>query len=523
MQTLWILADQLSPENAALTGADPVNSVVLIVESKARGEVVHYHQQKLVLVYSGMRHFARDLRAAGWRVDYHCLQDTPDFLTGLHRHVERFGPDEILLATPNDYAMTAALPKFARRLGVPVHALPTHQFLLSREDFAAWAGERPHLVMEEHYRRLRRRTGYLMEQPVAGRTPRPAGGEWNFDALNRLTYKQYAASGLAQPAVPERETPDEITSEVISLVEQHFPNHPGRARDFWFPVDRAGALRWLDKFVTERLEHFGPFEDVLAQDHPVIYHSVLSPLLNLGLLHPRECVERAVAAYEAGRAPIQSVEGFVRQVIGWREFINGAYWHAMPDYKEVNHLQATRPIPAWFYTGETDMNCLRQTIRQAMDLGWLHHIQRLMVVGNFFLIAGIDPQAALRWFLEMTVDAYDWVMVPNTLGMILYADGGYIATKPYAAGGGYINKMSNYCEGCRYSPLKKTGPDACPYNALYWDFHARHADQLRDNPRVCRTIQTWEARSESDRAATRASAEEFLASLPAFEINRTDG
>ena len=513
MQTLWILADQVSPENAALAGADPAKSVVLIIESKARGELVRYHQQKLVLVYSGMRHFARDLRAAGWRVDHQRLEDTPDFLAGLRRHVEQYHPDEIVLAAPNDYTMTATLPRFARALGVPVRVVPTNQFLLPREDFAAWAGDRPHLVMEEHYRRMRRRTDWLMEKPAAGRAAKPVGGEWNFDPLNRLTYKQYAASGLTQPAVPMRETPDEITREVIALVEQHFPDPPGRAREFWFPVDRAGALRWLDKFVTERLEHFGPFEDVLAQDHPVIYHSVLSPLLNLGLLTPRECVERAVAAHEAGRAPIHSVEGFVRQVIGWREFINGAYWHAMPGYKEVNHLQATRPVPDWFYTGETDLNCLRQSIRQALELGWLHHIQRLMVVGNFFLIAGIDPQAALRWYLEMTVDAYDWVMVPNALGVILYADGGYVTTKPYAAGGGYINKMSNYCEGCRYSPLKKTGPDACPFNALYWDFHARHADRLRDNPRVGRTIQTWEARSESERAAVIASAGSFLDSL----------
>jgi deoxyribodipyrimidine photolyase-related protein len=513
MQTIWILADQLSPDNVALAAADPAKSIVLIVESKARGEVVRYHQQKLVLVYAGMRHFARDLEATGWRVDYHRLEDTPDFSTGLSRHVERWQPAEIVLAAPNDYAMTEALPKFARRVGVPVRALPTNQFLLSREDFAEWAGDRPHLIMEEHYRRMRRRTGWLMEKPVGSRAAKPSGGEWNFDPLNRLTYKQYAASGHTQPAVPLRERPDEITREVISLVERHFPDHPGRAGDFWFPVDRAGALRWLEHFVTERLEHFGPFEDVLAQDHPVIYHSVLSPLLNLGLLHPRECVERVVAAYEAGRAPIQSVEGFVRQVIGWREFINGAYWHAMPGYKEVNYLQATRPVPAWFYTGETDLNCLRQAIRQALDLGWLHHIQRLMVVGNFFLLAGIDPTAALRWFLEMTVDAYDWVMVPNALGMILYADGGYIATKPYAAGGGYINKMSNYCAGCRYSPLQKVGPDACPFNALYWDFHARHAEVLRENPRIGRTIHTWEARSKSEQAITRASAASFLNSL----------
>ncbi len=516
MTTLWILADQLSLEhNSALAGADKADSIVLIVESKARGNVVSYHQQKLVLVYSGMRHFVRDLEAAGWRVDHYKFEDTPDFLTGLRQHVEKYHPEEIRLAAPNDVAMTDVLPRYEQRIGVPIRTVPTKQFLLDREDFAAWAGDSRHLVMEEHYRRMRRRTGWLMEkvEPGSKRAPRPIGGDWNLDPFNRQTFKQYATSGRMQPAVPVREEPDEITREVIALVEREFPDHPGRARDFWFPVDRAGALRWLDNFVTERLENFGPFEDVIAQDQPVIYHSVLSPLLNLGLLHARECVERVIAAFEAGRAPLQSVEGYVRQIIGWREFINGAYWKGMPDYKQLNFLGAERPLPGWFYTGETDLNCLRQSVKQAVDLGWMHHIQRLMVVGNFLLISGIEPQAALKWYLEMTVDAYDWVMVPNALGIILYADGGYVATKPYAAGAGYIHKMSNYCEHCRYSPLKKTGPDACPFNALYWDFHARHADVLRSNPRVGRTIQTWEARSEADRRTVRESAGKFLDAL----------
>lgn len=515
MTTLWILSDQLSLENSVFAGVDRAESIVLLIESKAHGAAVRSHQQKLVLMYSGMRRFAGELAAAGWRVDYHPLEQTPDFLAGLQRHAAQFHPDEICLAAPNDYTMTQALPKFERRLGVPIRVVPTRQFLLDRDDFAGWAGESKHLVMEDHYRRLRRRTGWLMEPPSrhSASPTRPVGGAWNFDPLNRQTFKQYAASGRMQPEVPARETPDAATQEVISLVEREFPGHPGRARDFWFPVDRAGALRWLDKFVAERLEHFGPFEDVLAQDQPVIYHSVLSPLLNLGLLHPRECVERALAAFEAGRAPIHSVEGFVRQVLGWREFINGAYWKRMPQYREVNFLGADRPLPAWFYTGQTEMNCLRQTINQALDLGWLHHIQRLMVVGNFLLLAGIAPVAALNWYLEMTVDAYDWVMVPNVLGIILYADGGFVGTKPYAAGAGYIHKMSNYCEGCRYSPLQKTGPDACPFNALYWNFHARHADVLRSNPRVGRVVAAWESRGSADQRSVRASAERFLENL----------
>ncbi len=505
--TIWILADQVSPENSALLAADKADSVVLIIESKAHGNVVRYHQQKLVLVYSGLRHFAAELEAAGWRVDYYRFEETADFLAGLTQHVEKHHPDEIRLAAPNDFAMTAALPKFARRLGVSVRAVPTRQFLVERADFAAWAGDRPHLTMEDHYRRVRRQTGWLMTRTG------PVGGQWNYDPLNRQTYRQYAASGQEQPTVPGREEPDPITREVIAGVEREFADHPGRARDFWFPVDRAGALRWLDRFVAERLENFGPFEDVSAQGHPVLYHSVLSPMLNLGLLTPRECVERVLAAHDARRAPINSVEGYVRQVLGWREFINGAYWHRGPGYRDENFLAAERPLPAWFYTGETEMNCLRQAITQALELGWMHHIQRLMIVGNFLLIAGIAPRAALDWYLEMTVDAYDWVMVPNVLGIILHADGGYVGTKPYAAGAGYIHNMSNYCEGCRYSPLKKTGPDACPFNALYWDFHDRHADTLRRNPRVGRVVEAWERRSESERQKVRRSASQFLESL----------
>lgn len=508
MNTVWILEDQLSPDNAALAAADRADTVVLFIESRAHATWVRSHQQKLVLLFSAMRHFARELEAAGWRVDYHRVEDTPEFLVGLRRHVEQFHPDEIRLTEPNEFAMAAALPKFERRLGVPVRTVPSRQFLLPREDFARWAGDSPHLVMEEHYRRMRRRTGYLMT-PAGG----PTGGTWNLDALNRQTHRQYAASGHAQPTTPAAEPPDALTAEVIALVAREFPGHPGRARDFWLPVDRAGALRWLNNFIAERLEHFGSFEDVLAQDHPVIYHSVLSPLLNLGLLGPAECVEAALTAFEAGRAPLSSVEGFVRQVIGWREFIHGAYWHGMPGYREANFLGAERPLPAWFYTGETELNCLRQVIHQALDLGWMHHIQRLMVVGNFLLIAGISPPAALRWYLEMTVDAYDWVMVPNVLGIILYADGGFVGTKPYAAGAGYIHKMSNYCAGCRYSPLQKTGPDACPFNALYWNFHARHADVLRNNPRVNRVIAAWEGRGAAEQRTVRAAAERFLADL----------
>lgn len=505
METVWILYDQLSLANAALAGADKERDVVLISESKARGQFYTYHQQKLVLVVTAMRHFARDLETAGWRVDYHRLGDTPDYETGLRRHIERYQPARLRVAAPNDWDMARAVEKLRDRLGIEIEVVPTRQFLCDREEFAAWAGDSRHLRMETHYRRMRTKTGYLMEADG-----RPTGGAWNFDRANRCTYKEYAASGQMQPAVPHREPHDDITVGAIADVERDFADHFGRARDFWFPADRAGALRWLKRFIAERLERFGPFEDVMAQGHPVIYHSILSPVLNLGLLSPAECAEAAIASYRAGRAPIESVEGFLRQIIGWREFINGVYWRQMPEYKQLNALEAERPVPAWFYTGETKMNCLHHAIAQALDLGWIHHIQRLMVVGNFFLIAGINPQLALKWYLEVTVDAYDWVMAPNVIGMILHADAGYMSSKPYAATSAYIHKMSNYCESCRYKPEVKTGPDACPYNYLFWDFYDRHADRFRDHPRVGALIRSWDKRPEASKRAVRESAREFL-------------
>ncbi len=505
METVWILYDQLSLANAALAGADKQRDVVLISESKARGQFYTYHQQKLVLVLSAMRHFARDLEAAGWRVDYHRLGDTPDYETGLRRHLARFQPARLRVASPNDWDMTRAVEKLRERLGFDIDILPTRQFLCGREEFATWAGASRNLRMETHYRRMRVRTGYLVEP-----NGKPTGGAWNFDRANRCTHKEYAASGQMQPGIPHREPPDEITREAIADVEREFAGHFGRAADFWLPPDRAGALRWLERFIAERLERFGPFEDVMAEGHPVIYHSILSPMLNLGLLTPAECVEAAIASYRAGRAPIESVEGFLRQIIGWREFINGVYWLQMPEYKQLNALEAERPVPAWFYTGRTEMNCLHHAITQALDLAWIHHIQRLMVVGNFFLIAGINPQQALKWYLEVTVDAYDWVMVPNVIGMILHADAGYMSSKPYAATSAYIDKMSDYCANCRYKPKVKIGPDACPYNYLFWDFYDRHADRFRDHPRVGAMIRSWDKRPEASKRAVRESAAAFL-------------
>lgn len=504
VETIWILGDQLSATHAALAAADRKSAVVLMVEARSRGTILRYHQQKLVLIYAAMRHFAEELREDGWRVDYIRLEDGLTFEAAARWHVEQFRPERIRLAEPNSFFETDAFEKLGRKLKLPVEFIPTAQFLCGRDEFRQWAGKGKRLLMENHYRRMRKKTGYLM-QPNG----EPEGDRWNFDEENRKTFRDWKKSGLTAPALP-RPTHDDITSEVIALVAREFAEHPGRAEDFWLPVTRKSARRWLQQFVSERLARFGDFEDTMAEDERTLFHSVLSPLLNIGLLSPAECAEAAIAAYRDGHAPLNAVEGFVRQIIGWREFINGIYWLRGPEYRELNGLEAMRPLPEWFYTAETPMHCLHTVLRQVLDTGWNHHIQRLMVLGNFFLLAEIRPQDALRWFSELYVDAFDWVMAANVIGMICHADGGFMATKPYAASGAYIDRMSDYCSGCQFDPKVKTGPKACPFNYLYWNFFDRHAERFANNMRVRMPLQTWLKRPEKDKAPVRHSAQTFF-------------
>ncbi|MEM1059631.1 MAG: cryptochrome/photolyase family protein [Verrucomicrobiota bacterium] len=507
MQTVWILADQLVPDHPALAEANKKDTVVLFVESRRRASHLQYHQQKLVLLYSAMRHRAAELREAGWTVDYHRLEDTKAFSDGLKAHVKKHRPERILVMEPNDYATTKALPPLAKSAGVEIETVPTNMFLVPRAEFAEWAEGKKSLVMESHYRRMRKELGLLVDADG-----KPVGGEWNFDAENRKTEAQYRKAKVEPPPLAGKQS-DETTEEVIEAVQRHFGDHPGRAEGFWLPVHRAGAQRWLRRFVCDRLEGFGPWEDTMVQDEPHLFHSVLSPLLNIGLLTPKECVDAAVRAFDEGDAPLASVEGFVRQIIGWREFINGIYWLRMPGYTELNELEAKRPLPEWAWGREgeeTEMNCLRQCVRQVRDTGYNHHIQRLMVLGNYFLLSGTAPREVLDWFNSMYVDAYDWVMAANVIGMVLYADGGFMATKPYAAGSGYISKMSDYCKDCRYKPSVKTGDDACPFNYLYWNFYAEHAERFAGNQRVAFMVRQWEKKSPSEQKSIRAQAQAFL-------------
>jgi len=503
-RTIWILGDQLGPDNAALAGARKTEDVLLLVESERGLGKLRYHQQRLVLSLAAQRHFAEEMRKAGWTVDEHRLGRGVTWESALAAHVKKHRPERILLAQPNNYDEQAAAEKLAKKF--PIEMVPTAQFLVPREEFVAWAQGKKSLLMETHYRRVRAEFGFLMEADG-----KPVGGRWNFDEENRKTFRDWTKAGRPRMEVT-RVKPDKITREVMALVAKEFAGNPGKAEGFWLPVDRAGALRWLDDFIATRLAGFGPWEDLMVEGEELLFHSVISPLINLGLLTPRECIERAIAAYEKGKAPLASVEGFVRQIAGWREFINGVYWLKMPEYLEVNGLDAQRGLPEFFYTGETEMNCLRQCVRQVVDTGFNHHIQRLMVLGNFLLLAGVRPAEALRWYLEMYVDAHDWVMAANVLGMVLHADGGFMATKPYAAGSGYISRMSNYCAGCRYQPEVKTGTEACPFNYLYWDFYARHEKMFARNPRVGMALKTLAKKTPAERKAIGESAKEFWGS-----------
>ncbi|WP_342760788.1 cryptochrome/photolyase family protein [Azospirillum thermophilum] len=463
---------------------------------------VPHHRQKIAFVLSAMRHHAEALRRAGWRVEYVRLDDPANSgsLTGeLARAAARHGATRILATHPGEWRVLQAMRGWNGALGLPVTILEDDRFLCPLPDFAAWAEGRRQLRMEFFYREMRRRTGLLM------RDGEPEGGRWNFDAENRkpLTGDLF----LPQPA---RFAPDAVTGEVLELVERRFPDHPGRLRPFGWAVTAGDAEAAADRFLADSLRHFGDYQDAMRAGQPFLYHSLLSPYLNVGLLDPLALCRRVEAAWAAGAAPLNAVEGFIRQIIGWREYVRGIYWLKMPEYRDLNALGADRPLPGFYWTGDTDMACVGAAVGQTLREGYAHHIQRLMVTGTFGLLAGISPQALHEWYLAVYVDAFEWVELPNTLGMSQFADGGLLASKPYAASGAYIGRMSDYCGSCRYDGAARTGPRACPFNALYWDFLARHRERLAGNPRLGPVYRTWDRMAPEARTACRDGAARTL-------------
>ena len=502
---ILILGDQLSPAISSLEVADRRCDRLLMVEVAEEATYVRHHKKKIAFLFSAMRHHAAALRDAGWQVDYLRL-DAPEnsgsFTGEVERAIRRHKPQRVVVTEPGEWRVRAAMEHWPADRGLPVEILDDERFLCSRTDFANWAAGRKQLRMEFFYREMRRKTGLLMGGD------QPEGGKWNFDAENRKPAK----ADLFMPQ-PHRVDPDTITEEVLTLVGERFGNHFGDLTPFWFAVTASEAEVALDHFIEQALPSFGDYQDAMLADERFLYHSVLSLYINAGLLDPLAVCRRVEAAYRAGQAPLNAAEGFIRQIIGWREYVRGLYWLKMPGYVEENFLAADRPLPDFYWTADTEMACLKTAITQTREEAYAHHIQRLMVTGNFAMLAGVDPKQVHEWYLAVYADAYEWVELPNTLGMSQFADGGLLGSKPYAASGNYINRMSDYCGRCPYDVKRKTGAKACPFNPLYWDFLVRNEDRLRGNPRLAQVYRTWDRMSAEKQRDYRESAAGILAKL----------
>lgn len=500
-----ILGDQLSHSVSSLAGADPAHDTILMMEVADETSYVKHHKKKIAFILSAMRHFAVELEEKGFRVRYVRLDDAGNsgsFTGEVARAVKALTPERIIVTEASEWRVQEAIKGWGATGGLPVDIRADDRFIATHSEFAHWAEGRKALRMEYFYRDMRRKTGLLMEGD------KPIGGKWNYDSENRKP----AAGNLFMPQ-PKQFAADATTQQVLALVGSRFADHFGDLEPFWFAVTASQAQGALDHFIETALADFGTYQDAMLVGEKYLYHAVVSLYLNIGLLDPLDVCIRAEVAYLSGHAPLNSVEGFIRQIIGWREYVRGIYWLKMPGYVQENFFEADRPLPEFYWTGETDMRCLKEAISQTGEEAYAHHIQRLMVTGNFALLIGADPHAVHEWYLSVYADAFEWVELPNTLGMSQFADGGVLGSKPYISSGNYINKMSDYCANCRYDVKKKTGDGACPFNALYWHFLERHRDQLGGNPRLGPVYRTWARMQQETQSAYLETAEAFLKTL----------
>lgn len=501
-----ILADQLSESISALADLDRARDTVLLCEVMEEATYVAHHPKKIAFLFAAMRHFADALRANGVRVHYSTLDDADNcgsFDGEVARVAAAMGAERIIVTEPGEWRVREKFRAWPDALGLPVEIRVDDRFFCSTHQFAQWAGSKRQLRMEHFYRTMRREHGVLMRDDGT-----PEGGRWNFDRENRKP----PLKGLRGPKRIAHPRSAHVR-DVLALVHARFGKHFGDLEPFYFAVTRAQALEELEHFIAVLLPHFGDHQDAMVMDEPYLYHSLLSSYINAGLLLPREVVQRAEAAYRNGQVPLASVEGFIRQILGWREFMRGVYWRDMPAYASSNALHASRKLPAFYWGAPTQMRCLREAVKHTREHAYSHHIQRLMVTGNFALLAGLAPDAVCQWYLEVYADAYEWVEITNTRGMALFADGGTVGSKPYAASGHYMDRMSNFCGQCRFDPKQTLGDDACPFNALYWDFMVRHEALLRDNQRLPYVYANWARMGAAKQQAIRAKAQALFAQL----------
>jgi deoxyribodipyrimidine photolyase-related protein len=511
-----VLGDQLDERSAAFDGFEPARDGVWMAEVAEESTHVWTHKARIAVFLAGMRHFRDRLEARGYAVDYTELAAKPrpkepaSLAAALAASLVRLTkagqkPDRLVVVEPGEWRVQEALRGAARAAGMPLDIRTDRHFFTSRDDFAAHAAGRKQLRLEYFYRPLREKFGILMDDGE------PAGGQWNYDAENRGAFPKAGPGVLPAPV---RFAPDATTRAVVDLVNARFASHPGSLDSFDWPVTPDDARRALDDFLAHRLANFGRYQDAIWTGEPWLYHSRLAQAMNMKLLDPRDVVAGAERAWRAGRVPLEAAEGFVRQVIGWREYVRGIYWQFMPEYLDRNALGADRPLPNLYWSGVTEMNCLRDAIGQTLAHGYAHHIQRLMVTGLFALLFGVEPRRVHEWYLAVYVDAVEWVELPNTLGMSQFADGGVMASKPYCASGAYIDRMSNACKGCRFRPTQATGPDACPFTTLYWDFLARHRKLLATNQRMTMQLKNVDRKPAADLRAIRRQADALRDACP---------
>jgi len=511
---ILILGDQLDPHSAAFDGFDPAQDCIWMAEVEEESRHVRSHKARIALFLAAMRHFAQALRARGWPLIYHALETHhhPSLAAALRADLLRLRPHQVVMVEAGEWRVQNALRACCEELGVPLLLRPDRHFIASRAQFASWAHGRKTLRLEHWYRHMRRHTGLLMQGDA------PIGGAWNFDADNRAAFDA-RGPGFLPP--PRSFPPDAMTQDVMRLVEARFATHPGTLDTFAWPLTPAQAQEALEDFIHHRLPLFGHYQDAMWAGEPILYHSRLSVALNLKLIDPLTVCRAAEAAYHRGEAPLAAVEGFIRQILGWREYVRGLYQLWMPNWLGWNALDAHQPLPDFYWSGATDMHCLREVIGQTLQTGYAHHIQRLMVTGLYSLLLGVEPQQIHAWYLAIYVDAVEWVELPNVLGMSQYADGGRMASKPYIASGKYIQRMSNYCRHCRFKPEQATGPNACPFTTLYWDFLARHRDKLAQHPRLAQQIRNLERKPRHEIEAIQRQAIQLRHCPAAVEQGRS--
>ena len=503
MRLVLVLGDQLSAGLSALLKTDKATDVVVMAEVMGEASYVPHHPKKIAFTFSAMRRFAEWLRGEGWQVAYTRLDDPENTgsITGeLIRRASEYGAVGVVYTEPGEWRLIEALAE----MPLKTHCLPDTRFIASHQEFEDWAKDRKQLRMEYFYREMRRKTGLLMDGD------QPEGGKWNYDHDNRKP-----APDQVDFVGPLRFAADE---EVLDLVAKRFGDNFGKLRPFWFATDTDQAQDQLSHWVEGGLLKFGDFQDAMLNEHRFLYHSLISFYLNAGLLDPLDVCQQAEAAYRGGHAPLNAVEGFIRQIIGWREYMRGIYFHEGPDYVGRNALGHTRALPAMYWGGETKMNCMAKSVAQTHDEAYAHHIQRLMVTGNFALLAGVHPAEVHEWYLAVYADAYEWVEAPNVIGMSQFADDGIIASKPYISSGNYIHKMSDYCGSCAYRVQDKTGEKACPFNLLYWHFLDRHRARFEGNPRMGNMYRVWDRMADERRETVLREADAFLAKVDAGEL-----